>query len=151
MKAMHAGLVSGAILNAVRHEKLSIELDWDDILNRLSHFVIDSDVGGNGQLEPVLSILENILCRGLPTLPSLAIEKEMEQLTGLFTCTPAGNTSISAFECSLKRAYTRCLRPPYAPSPRRDSYLLRPALHFPTSEAEKPAMRLKARQKNSGP
>jgi len=101
MKDLHAGFVSGAILNAVRHEKLSIELDWNDILNRLSHFVIDSDVGGNGQLEPVLSILENILCRGLPTLPSLAIEKELERLTGLFTCTPAGNTSVSAFECSL--------------------------------------------------
>lgn len=101
MKSLHAGFVSGAVLNIIRQDKLSADLDWDDILNRLCHFVIDNNIGGEHPLEPTLSIYENILCRGLPTLPSLYIEKELERLTGLFTCTPAGNTSVSTFECNV--------------------------------------------------
>ena len=101
MKALHAGYVSAAVWNAIRHDKLSAELDWQDILNRLSHFVIDGDVGGDNKLSPALCILENIFCRGLPTFPSLYIEKELERLTGVFKCDVAGNTTISAYECKI--------------------------------------------------
>ncbi|NTU50148.1 MAG: ATP-dependent DNA helicase RecQ, partial [Desulfobulbaceae bacterium] len=101
MKALHSGFVSAAVWNAIRQEKLSAELDWKDILNRLSHFVIDGDLGGGNKLAPTLSILENILCRGLPTLPSLFIEKELERLTGLFNSSVVGNPTISAFKCEI--------------------------------------------------
>jgi len=102
MRHLHAGFVSGALLNVIRKDKLSADLDWADILNRLSHFVIDSDIGRNRGIEPVLCVFENILCRGLPTLPSLYVEKQLARLTGLFTCNPKGNKSVSAFECGIK-------------------------------------------------
>ncbi len=101
MKALHAGYVSGAVWNALQNDKLSAELNWQDVLNRLSHFVIDSDVGGNNKLPPELSVLENILCRGLPTLPSLYIEKELKRLTGLIHCGETGNLTVANYKCEL--------------------------------------------------
>jgi len=106
MKPLHAGYVSGAvwnaIQNAIQNEKLSPELDWQDVLNRLSHFVIDSDVGGQGVLPPELSVLENILCRGLPTLPSLYIEEELARMTGLVRFGTSGNKAVAAYSCEFE-------------------------------------------------
>ena len=109
MKNLHAGYVSEALLSAIRQNKLSSELDWQDILIHLSHFVIDSDIGIDKAPIPALCLLENILCRGLPTLPSLYIEKQLESLTQLFKCDVEGNRAVSAFKCAINPNGVDCV------------------------------------------
>lgn len=101
MKALHAGYVSQALLNAIQTNKLSPDLNWKDILGRLSHFVIDRNIGGHGALSPELSGLENILCRGLPTLPSLYVEKKIEHITKAIRCGITGKNEVSSYSCEL--------------------------------------------------
>lgn len=102
MKPLHAGYVSAAIWDVIQDDKLSNDLDWLDVVKRLSHFVIDREVGGDGVLPAELAVLENIFCRGLPTLPSLFVEKEIENRSGLIRCGVAGKSEISAFTCELQ-------------------------------------------------
>jgi len=101
MKALHAGYISGALWKAIQDDELSSDLNWQDILNGLSHFVIDRDVGGDGIHTPELSVLENIICRGLPTLPSLYVEKKLEKITGSIKCGISGKKEISSYSCRL--------------------------------------------------
>jgi superfamily II DNA helicase RecQ len=101
MKALHAGYVSGAVWKAIHAGQMSPDLDWLDVISRLSHFVIDQDVGGAGVLPPELSVLENLLCRGLPTLPSLYVERFLAEKTGLVTFAEAGNKDVAAFRCEF--------------------------------------------------
>lgn len=112
MKALHAGYVSGAVWKAIQDRKLPTELDWLDVVSHLSHFVIDHDVGGNGVLPPELSVLENILCRGLPTLPSLYVERALAEKTGLVAFAEAGNKDVAAFRCEIA-AETQAAVVPY--------------------------------------
>lgn len=82
MQALQAGYVPGAVWQAAQKE-FSDDLDWFDVFRHLGHFVIDHDVGENGTLPPELAVLQNILCRGVPTLPSLYLERQLERTTGL--------------------------------------------------------------------
>lgn len=102
MKALHAGYVSGALWGAIQANKLSPDLNWQDVIGRLSHFVIDSNVGGDGVLSPELSVLENIICRGLPTLPSLYVEKKIERMTGAIKCGITGKNEVTSYSCKLE-------------------------------------------------
>lgn len=101
MKALHAGYISGAVWQALNKGDLSPDLDWDDIIGRLSHFVIDQDVGGSGVLSPELCVLENLICRGLPTLPSLYLERCLQRLSRITRCNRQGNKGVAAFECDI--------------------------------------------------
>jgi hypothetical protein len=93
MKALHAGYVSGAVWKAVQDGQLSPDLNWQDVLTQLSHFVIDHDVGGDKTLPPELAVLEKICCRGLSTLPSLFVEQQLQQLARITR--PLGTLSFS--------------------------------------------------------
>ena len=104
MKALHAGYVSSAVLDVIYKKKLSAELNWLDILSDLSHFVINQDIGEDGVLSPEMAILDNILTRGLPTLPSLFVERELERGTELSHFDVAGNNELSAFSCEINHA-----------------------------------------------
>ncbi|MEI7482811.1 MAG: RecQ family ATP-dependent DNA helicase [Elusimicrobiota bacterium] len=106
MKALHAGYVSGAVWKAIQEKQLSLDLDWLDILGHLSHFVIDHDIGGENVLPPELAVLENLLCRGLPTLPSLYIERQLQRLTRATHYGWRGNKGVSAFDCEFTSAIT---------------------------------------------
>lgn len=83
MKALHAGYVSGALWHAIRDGKLPSTLEWMDVVSSLSHFVINEDVARGGSLSPAWVVFENLLCRGLPTLPSIRLEKGLADATGL--------------------------------------------------------------------
>ena len=111
MKFLHAGYVSSAVLDVINKKKLAVELNWLDILNDLSHFVINLDIGGDGVLSPEISILDNILSRGLPTLPSLFVEQELESLAGLSRFDVAGNNEMSAFSCEINPNQIECVLP----------------------------------------
>ncbi|MEI6166995.1 MAG: RecQ family ATP-dependent DNA helicase [bacterium] len=111
MKALHAGYVSEAVWKAVQNKQLAPDLDWQDVLTRLSHFVIDHDVGGVGVLPPELAVLENILCRGLPTLPSLYVEKKLERLAGLTTCEIRGDKGYAEYACEFNADHATELKP----------------------------------------
>lgn len=96
MKALHAGYVSGALWQDIRGSRLPSTLDWMDVVSSLSHFVIDRDVAGSGSLAPEWSVFENILCRGLPTLPSIKLEKGLAEATGLLVVGEDGKQNFGA-------------------------------------------------------
>jgi superfamily II DNA helicase RecQ len=107
MKTLNAGYVSEAAWKAIQDNRLSQELNWHDVLMQLSQFVIDRDVGGEGVLPPELAVLENIICRGLPTLPSLYVEKKLEQLTGLTKNGKGGNEEVATYFCDFDPALAK--------------------------------------------
>ena len=102
MKELHCGYVCGALWNAIQQESLSDDLDWLDVVRRLSHFVIDRDLREKGDPHPVISVLTNLLCRGLPTLPSLYVEKKLERIAGLTRVITSGNKDVSKYESGFK-------------------------------------------------
>ncbi|NTW87779.1 MAG: RecQ family ATP-dependent DNA helicase [Desulfobulbaceae bacterium] len=102
MKYLHAGYVSDALWSTIGQGTLSPELDWRDILLHLCHFVIDGNISDTEKSIPELGIIENILCRGLPTLSSLYIEKQLETL-GVLKCESVGKSTVSAFCCSIDK------------------------------------------------
>lgn len=90
MRALHAGYVSGALWQEIRDGKLPSMLDWMDVVSALSHFVIDSDVAQGGSLPPEWALFENLLCRGLPTLPSIRMEQALAEATKLVEVSEGG-------------------------------------------------------------
>lgn len=95
MKELHAGYVAGAAWDAIHNGDFSSELDWVDVVWHLSHFVIDQDLVVNDQPHALVSILANMLCRGLPTIPSLYLERKLERIAGV-TCVEAiGNQEVA--------------------------------------------------------
>lgn len=103
MQELHAGYVASAVWAAIQNRSLPDDLDWMDVVRRLSHFVVDLEFQVQPDPPPLVSMLANLLSRGLPTLPSLYIERKLERQTGLISCRPAGNTVVAAytgrFEC----------------------------------------------------
>lgn len=98
MKELHSGYVCGALWKAIQDGALTDDLDWRDVVRRLSHFVIDHEIPAQGDPHPIVSVLTNLLCRGLPTLPSLYVEKKLERLAGVTWVAEIGNREVSRYE-----------------------------------------------------
>lgn len=81
---------------------LSSALDWMDVASSLCHFVIDADVAQGGSLPPEWAVFENLLCRGLPTVPSLRVEHGLVESTGLLTVNEGGKQGHGAVNALLK-------------------------------------------------
>lgn len=90
MKGLHAGYVSGALWQEIRERRLPSALDWMDVISALSHFVIDTDVAQGGSLPPEWAVFDNLLCRGLPTLPSIRLENGLAEATRLVEVSEGG-------------------------------------------------------------
>lgn len=102
MQELHAGYVSAALWEKVLRKELDPALDWGAVLCGLSHFVIDKELKLAGKIDPVVPILTNLLSRGLPTLPSLFVERTLAQRTGLIQVEEAGKTAdTQAFETAF--------------------------------------------------
>lgn len=97
MKELHSGYVASAVWSAIQDDRLPDDLEWKDVVRRLCHFVIDQDLEIAPDPHSLVSMLTNLLCRGLPTLPSLYVERKLERLTGIISCHPSGNAMISAY------------------------------------------------------
>ena len=71
-KQFHAGY----ILSPVKHQLSSLDkpIFLDDLLHRLSCFLIEYDFKNTNSVDPVVAVVDNIISRGLPTFPSLFIE-----------------------------------------------------------------------------
>jgi len=72
MKELHAGYASGAVLDLM--SQLDPELDWHAIIRSLCYFAIYRDIGGKAKWPAELSIFNNLISRGLPTLSSIHVE-----------------------------------------------------------------------------
>ena len=119
MQELHAGYVASAVWAAIQNGSLPDDLDWMDVVRRLSHFVIDLDLETPSDPPPLVSMLANLLCRGLPTLPSLYIERRLERLTGLISCRPAGNSVVASytgqFQCNCPQDLYKMLGRAFCP------------------------------------
>lgn len=102
MKELHAGYVCGALWTDIQEGSLSADLDWLDVVNRLSHFVVDREFPIKGEPDPIVSVLANLLGRGLPTVASLYVERRLERLAGITCITKSGNTEVSKYESTFK-------------------------------------------------
>lgn len=102
MKELHAGYVCGALWTSIQEQSLSSDLDWFDVVNRLSHFVVDRELSTRGEPDPIVSVLANLLGRGLPTVPSLYVERRLERLTGITCVAKYGNTEVSKYESTFR-------------------------------------------------
>lgn len=78
---LHAAYVLTGIRDALYAEEPSDGLCWPDVLRFLSSFTVDDDLGQDQTDDPRVRLLINIVSRGLPTLPSLYIEREISEAT----------------------------------------------------------------------
>lgn len=101
MQELHAGYVSAALWEKILRKGLSADIDWRAILRGLSHFVIDKELQPIGELDPVVAVLDNLLARGLPTLPSLFVEQALASRTGLIKVEKTGKADTQAYEVSF--------------------------------------------------
>jgi RecQ family ATP-dependent DNA helicase len=81
---MYQILNAGYVLSWVRSllSKQPQSFDVYDLLHRNSSFSLDSDFPETRHSIPQLDVLSNIVTRGLPTLPSLKVERDISLLTG---------------------------------------------------------------------
>ena len=100
MNTLHAGYVSQALWSVMQNGALSPDLDWHQILHQLSHFVANTNSTTDTPLAPELGMLQNLLTRGLPTLPSLYIEQQLER-AGIIHGETIGKTAHSAFRYTI--------------------------------------------------
>jgi hypothetical protein len=110
MKALHAGYISGALWHDIRQGNLPPTLDWMDVISSLSHFVIDTDVVNGDTLPPEWSVFENLLCRGLPTLPSYMLEKWLAEATGLIVVSEDGKQDYETLNVHFDAAVDQTMR-----------------------------------------
>lgn len=90
MHELHGGYVSAAIWEDVLNQRLDPVLDWKEILHYHSHFVVSQKLLPGRPTDPRVVLLQNLLVRGLPTLPSLRVEKALSRKCGLTTLTCDG-------------------------------------------------------------
>ncbi len=81
MRELHAGYISSALAPEILGAQGII--NWSDVYAWRCRFVVDEDVPLSGDQGPELAVLENIISRGLPTIPSLKVERWLSEMTGL--------------------------------------------------------------------
>ncbi len=70
-----AGFILEGIRNHLRNDKN--QSYWQELLAGLSDFIIDTNVESGENWDPICAAYDNMISRGLPTLPSLFIEDEL--------------------------------------------------------------------------
>ncbi len=93
MKELHAGYISSAVWDLL--DDLSGEIIWRDVVRSLSHFVVDHDIGGDGEWSAELSVLNNLISRGLPTLAPLSVERWLSEEADLTEVDEKGEAGIT--------------------------------------------------------
>lgn len=102
MQELHAGYVSSALWSKTLHGDLSDDLDWQSVLRHLCHFVIDSPIEPVGEIDPITAICENLVSRGLPTLPTLFVERSIAERTSITDVKESGHKAgTQSFDVSF--------------------------------------------------
>lgn len=78
VQQLNAGYVLGGIKNYLA--KFSNGINWDSVLQSLSNFEIESEPANFPNSDPIFSVADNLISRGLPTLPSLFIEQTFSKI-----------------------------------------------------------------------
>ena len=73
-KQLHAGYVLSGIRKLPRSSDRAI--DWDILLKFLSVFEVETEVLNSVIDDPIFIVVNNLISRGLPTLPSIFIEEK---------------------------------------------------------------------------
>ncbi len=80
-KKLHSGCILGSIRETL--SKLDKPIDFSSLLTQLSYFEIEYGFEENSIQDSVVTVLDNLLSRGLPTLPSVFIEDLFSELFGI--------------------------------------------------------------------
>jgi len=83
-----------------------------EVLRHLTAFdlEVEGPVGPNPVDDPLLSVADNVLCRGFPTLPSLRVEREVAEATGLIEEERSNGELSFPFRAELDREDAILLR-----------------------------------------
>ena len=82
---MKKQLHSGYILSSVKEEisKLNKPIDLSSLLNHLSCFEIEYNFTEQKIEDSIITVVDNLLSRGLPTFPSIFIEDLFSEIFGI--------------------------------------------------------------------
>lgn len=81
VKQLHAGYLLGPLLEILPQKFNDVHIS--SILKVLSTFEIETNLTYRSTKDPVIAVLNNIISRGLPTLPSLLIEEIFSETFGI--------------------------------------------------------------------
>jgi len=106
MNLLHAGYCSAAILDRLQKDDLNSCVDWYAVLHHHSHAVISQSLVPEPHPDPLAVLLINLLTRGLPTLPSIALERTLTDQTNLIDVNLAGvSEDTSCWETQINRPF----------------------------------------------
>lgn len=72
-KQLHSGYILSSVKDAI--SKLDKPIEFSSLLSQLSCFEIEYDFQTKPTEDSIISVLENLISRGLPTIPSLFVEE----------------------------------------------------------------------------
>ena len=121
---LHAGYILTSIKSVINNSTANI--DYDDLLSKLSVFEIESSAALKHTLDDsIFNVADNIISRGIPTIPSLLIEESISSEFGLSKkCLSKKTREFSFMQNSLSKSQIDLIK--------RSLFIIDPRLKVPS-------------------
>jgi superfamily II DNA helicase RecQ len=98
---LHSGQISSVLWESLQRGSWKSPFDVGRILEQHSHFLVSDVLPINADCDPIATLLFNLLQRGMPTLLSLNLEKQLAAATGITVVNEVGKGDTLRWEVSF--------------------------------------------------